>query len=82
MPDWNDNAAADLDELERMVREAITALANQHDPAAFHALLRLSGHLGYSLGVSARTVASATSWARVADAAGTTRQAAWSRWKA
>ena len=70
-----------LVELERAAREAIAELANTADPAAFEALLRLSDHLGQSLGASARHLAATNSWARVADVAGTTRQAAWARWK-
>ena len=50
------------------------------DQEAFEALLRLSALVGESLGVSARTLAAGGSWARVAEVAGTTRQAAWSRW--
>ena len=50
------------------------------DQQAFQALLRLSALVGEDLGVSARTLAAGGSWARVAEVAGTTRQAAWSRW--
>jgi hypothetical protein len=69
-----------LAELERSASEAVNALAEQTDPEAFQALLRLSALVGEALGVSARTLATAGSWAKVAEAAGTTRQAAWSRW--
>jgi hypothetical protein len=43
-------------------------------------LLRLSALVGEGLGVSARTLAATGSWAKVAEVAGTSRQAAWSRW--
>jgi hypothetical protein len=33
------------------------------------------------VGVAARTMAEQTSWAGVADIAGTSRQAAWERWR-
>ena len=33
-----------------------------------------------SVGISARTLAEAQSWSSVAGLAGTTKQAAWSRW--
>ena len=67
--------------LERAAYDAIAELARTADPAAFEALLRLSDHLGQSLGASARHLAATNSGARVADVAGTTRQAAWARWK-
>ena len=51
------------------------------DPAAFSELLRLSALVGESLGVSARSLADGGSWAHVAEVAGVTRQAAWSRWR-
>lgn len=66
--------------LEVTAREAILQLAEQPDPEAFQALLRLSALAGESLGVSARAIAGNGSWAKVAEVAGTTRQAAWARW--
>ena len=66
--------------LEETARDAVAALAESADPEAFQALLRLSALVGEGLGVSARTLAAAGSWAKVAEAAGTSRQAAWSRW--
>jgi hypothetical protein len=66
--------------LAQQARQAIQALARQSDPAAFSELLRLSALVGESLGVSARSLAEGGSWAHVAEVAGVTRQAAWSRW--
>ena len=68
------------DDLEVMARNAVSCLAERPDPEAFAALLRLSAVVGESLGISARALAVSGSWAQVGDAAGTTRQAAWSRW--
>ena len=73
-------APATLPALEETARSAVLDLAESPDPEAFQALLRLSALVGESLGVSARTVAAAGSWAKVAEVAGTSRQAAWSRW--
>jgi hypothetical protein len=67
-------------ELEELARNAVSCLAERPDPEAFAALLRLSAVVGESLGISARAVAVSGSWAQVGEAAGTTRQAAWSRW--
>ena len=69
-----------LEELERAAHDAVAQLAAQTDPEAFQALLRISALVGEALGVSARTLATAGSWAKVAEVAGTSRQAAWSRW--
>jgi predicted choloylglycine hydrolase len=69
------------DELADMARAAIDGLARSHDPAAFARLLELSQQVGECLGVSARNLAAGRSWSGVADLAGTTRQAAWARWR-
>jgi hypothetical protein len=67
--------------LAQQARQAVEALARLSDPAAFTELLRLSAFVGECLGVSARSLADGGSWAHVAEAAGVTRQAAWSRWR-
>ena len=67
--------------LALQAQEAVEALARLSDPAAFSELLRLSALVGECLGVSARSLADGGSWANVAEAAGVTRQAAWSRWR-
>jgi hypothetical protein len=66
--------------LGRQARQAVEALARRSDPAAFSELLRLSALVGECLGISARSLAEGGSWANVANVAGVTRQAAWSRW--
>jgi hypothetical protein len=62
------------------VRALLDALTASADPAAFQALLGLSQYVGECLGLSARTLAESQSWGDVAGVAGTTKQAAWSRW--
>ena len=69
-----------VDALERAATDAVNRLAERPDPEAFQALLRLSALVGESLGVNARALATHGSWAKVAEVAGTSRQAAWSRW--
>jgi len=58
----------------------IDELAARPEPAAFQELISLSDHLGLALGASARLLAEAGSWSQVATHAGTSKQAAWSRW--
>jgi hypothetical protein len=73
---------ASVTELTALVRRAVSELARRPDSAVFAELLSLQEVLGRALGDSARTLAEHGSWARVADVAGTTRQAAWHRWRA
>jgi hypothetical protein len=63
------------------IRQLLDELAGSPDPAAFTALLELQADLGLALAQSARTLAEASSWSSVADLAGTSRQAAWARWR-
>ena len=76
-----DLADASVAELAALVRRAVNELARRPDSAVFAELLSLQEVLGRALGDSARTLAEHGSWARVADVAGTTRQAAWHRWR-
>lgn len=62
-------------------RALVDELAALPDPAAFEELISLSEHLGSALGLSARLLAEAGSWSQVATYAGTSKQAAWSRWR-
>jgi hypothetical protein len=59
----------------------IDELAAKPEPAAFQELISLSDHLGRALGASARLLAESGSWSQVATYAGTSKQAAWSRWR-
>jgi predicted choloylglycine hydrolase len=73
-----ESAVADL---IAVARQAVHDLAHSSDPAAFSALLSLSGEVGEALGTSARLLAQHNSWARVAEIADVSRQAAWHRWR-
>lgn len=72
---------ADPAALGASARDLIAALSGSRDPAAFQELLALSEAVGVALGDSARTLATAQSWTQVATYAGTSKQAAWSRWR-
>lgn len=75
-------SAASAEELVRTAEAALRALAESRDPAAFTELLRMTQVVGECLAVAAQGVANAASWATVGDLAGTSRQAAWERWRA
>ncbi|MGB3258039.1 MAG: hypothetical protein WBG89_07305 [Ornithinimicrobium sp.] len=68
-------------DLAAQARELIAELGRSPDPGAFQELLGLSEAVGVALGASARTLAEAQSWTQVATYAGTSKQAAWSRWR-
>jgi hypothetical protein len=67
-------------DVAEIARAALESLAQRSDPEAFVQLLTLAQLNGECLGISARTLAEQGSWSSVAEAAGTTKQAAWSRW--
>jgi predicted choloylglycine hydrolase len=74
----NDSSVA---ELAGQARAALQALAARPEVEAFQELLALSAIAGECVGESARLLAGAGSWSQVAEATGTTKQAAWSRWR-
>jgi hypothetical protein len=76
--DLDQLSAAELGEL---ARQALTALAHRGTQEAFAELLSMNAHVGQCLGDAARTLAANGSWSQVADLSGTTKQAAWSRWR-
>ncbi len=81
---WTRDALDDAGtaEVAELTRAALESLAQRRDPEAFAQLLALAETNGRCLGISARTLAEQASWSGVAEMAGTTKQAAWSRWRA
>ena len=81
---WNreDLTHATPSDLADLAQASIRLLAESEDPAAFGYLLELTRLVGESLGLAARTLAHESSWSQVANIAGTSRQAAWERWRA
>lgn len=71
----------DDDALAALARTAVDELARRGTTESFRALIELSGHVGSAVGESARQVAARGSWSQVAQVSGTTKQAAWSRWR-
>ena len=74
-------SAQSVAQIGDLVVRALQDLASRPDRRAFEELLRVSDEVGQCLGLSARTLAESGSWSQVADVAGTTKQAAWSRWR-
>ena len=77
----DDAGNASVAELAEQAREAVKVLATRPELEAFQELLGLSGLVGECVGESARLLAEHGSWSQVAEATGTTKQAAWSRWR-
>ena len=71
----------DAGALGTLARAAMSELASRGDQASFAELLTMSGHAGVAVGEAARALAATGSWSQVADLTGTTKQAAWSRWR-
>ena len=69
------------DELDSLIRKALAELSGRGTTRSFAVLIDLSAFLGTSLGEAARRVAERGSWSQVAEVSGTTKQAAWSRWR-
>ena len=80
---WNreDLAHATPSELAEVAEASMRLLAQSDEPAAFGYLIELTRLAGECLGVAARTLAHESSWSQVGNIAGTTRQAAWERWR-
>lgn len=81
LPSYDDLARATPEELADLAAAAIDALARSGDPASFGHLLRLTRVTGEAVGTAARILADHSSWTGVAEIAGTSRQAAWERWR-
>ena len=79
--DPDDLDRATPEELAEIASAALRALAQRADPDAFAHLLHLTEVVGECMATSARTLAEERSWSGVGDIAGTTRQAAWARWR-
>ena len=68
-------------DLADLIRRAVDELSDRGTHEAFRALLEVLPHAGERLGHAARNLAADRSWSEVAELSGTTKQAAWSRWR-
>jgi len=74
-------AGLSTQELAGLARDCLEALGRQGSKDAFAELLQISPIVGEALGEVARSLEENSSWAQVGQIAGTTKQAAWSRWR-
>jgi hypothetical protein len=69
-------------ELAARIYRGIDELTARGSREAFAELLRVVAYTGEKVGEAARLLATSNSWAQVADVSGTSKQAAWERWRA
>lgn len=80
-PRSDESENASVAELAAQARQVLRTLARRPELEAFQELLGLSQVVGECVGESARSLAEHGSWSQVAEVSGTTKQAAWSRWR-
>jgi len=68
-------------ELAALICRATDELSGRGTREGFAELLRIVGYAGQRVGDAARLVAESDSWSQVAEISGTSRQAAWERWR-
>ena len=69
------------DELGGLIRQITDELSARGTREGFAELLRLVAYVGERVGDTARLLATSNSWSQVAEISGTSRQAAWERWR-
>ena len=69
------------DELAALIVRITDELSGRGTREGFAELLRIVAYAGQRVGDAARLVAESDSWSQVAEVSGTSRQAAWERWR-
>ena len=68
-------------ELGALIGRTVDELSGRGTREGFAELLRIVAYTGQQVGNAARLVAESNSWSQVAEISGTSRQAAWERWR-
>ena len=68
-------------ELGALICRTVDELSGRGTREGFAELLRIVAYTGQQVGNAARLVAESNSWSQVAEISGTSRQAAWERWR-
>lgn len=69
-------------EAAALIRRLIEEFSARGTHDAFAELLGLVAYAGERVGTAARMLAASNSWSEVAQITGTSKQAAWERWRA
>lgn len=68
-------------ELAALIYRATDELSTRGTHEAFAEMLKVVAYAGERVGDAARQLAASNSWAQVAEVSGTSKQAAWERWR-
>ena len=68
-------------ELAALICRVTDELSGRGTREGFSEMLRIVAYVGQRVGDAARRVAESNSWSQVAEISGTSRQAAWERWR-
>jgi hypothetical protein len=68
-------------ELAALIYRIADELSTRSTREAFAELLHVMAYVGERVGDAARTLAASDSWSQVAQVSGTSKQAAWERWR-
>lgn len=68
-------------ELAALICRIADELSARGSREGFAELLRIVAYVGERVGDTARLLAESNSWSQVAEISGTSRQAAWERWR-
>ncbi len=81
MPDDDLATQRSTADITDRILTAIDELAGRGTHESFTAMLTVTTHAGQRVGDAARALAANTSWTEVGQLTGTSKQAAWSRWR-
>ena len=68
-------------ELATLIYRVTDELSARGTEDSFAEMLKVVAHVGQRVGDAARQLAAANSWSQVAQVSGTSKQAAWERWR-
>jgi hypothetical protein len=68
-------------EMAALIYRIADELSTRGTREAFAELLRVVAYVGERVGDAARLLALSNSWSQVAEVSGTSKQAAWERWR-
>ena len=77
-PDFSDLTER---QMAALIYRITDELSTRGTRPAFADLLQVVAYVGERVGVAARTLAASNSWSQVAEVSGTSKQAAWERWR-
>ena len=80
VPDFSLSDASE-GEMAALIYRITDELSSRGTSESFAEMLKVVAYVGERVGDSARQLASSNSWSQVAQVSGTSKQAAWERWR-